>query len=116
MGLSRVFVCQMWIEVDYIICSCFLSRRGAFCSGEELISVEMTTAAHKVANNVIKFLRWRNSDESGMVAAGFIGVAFDVAEPLSTPVEYCEWVLVERGQVGYWLPHRSQCFFPRMGE
>ena len=71
---------------------------------------QMTTAAHKVANNVIKFLRWRNSDESGMVAAGFIGVAFDVAEPLSTPVEYCEWLLVERGQVGYWLPRRSQWF------
>ena len=101
----------MWIEVDYIICSCFLSKRGAICSGEELISVEMSTAAHKVANNVIKFLRWRNSDESGMVAAGFIGVAFDVAEPLSTPVEYCEWIPAERGQAGYWLPHRSQWFF-----
>jgi hypothetical protein len=105
----------MWIEVDYIICSGFISRRGAFCSGEELISVEMTTAAHKVANNVIKFLRWRNSDESGMVAAGFIGVAFDVAESPSTPVEYCEWVPAERGQAGYWLPHRSQWFFSANG-
>ena len=92
-----------------------LEEGSFFCSGEELISVEMTTAAHKVANNVIKFLRWRNSDESGMVAAGFIGVAFDVAEPLSTPVEYCEWVLAERGQVGYWLPHRSQWFFSANG-
>ena len=82
---------------------------GAFFSGEELLSVEMTTAARKVANNVIKYLRWRNSDESGMVAAGFIGVAF-VAEPLSTPVEYCEWVHVERGQAGHWLRRRSQCF------
>ena len=106
----------MWIEVDYIICSRLLSTRGAICSGEELISVEMSIAAHKVANNLIKFLRWRNSDESGIVAAGLIGVAFDVAEPRSTPVEYCEWVLAERGQAGFWLPHRSQCFFPRMGE
>ena len=106
----------MWFEVDYIFCSCFLSTTGAICSAEHLISVAMTTAAHKVVNNVIKFLRWRNSDESGMVAAGFIGVAFDVAEPPSTPVEYCEGVPAERGQAGYWLPHRSQWFFPRMGE
>ena len=73
----------------------------------ELLSVDMTIAAHKVANNVIKYLRWRNWDESGMVAAGFIGVAFDIAEPLSTPAEYCECFLVARGQVGYRLPHTT---------
>jgi hypothetical protein len=38
---------------------------------------------HEVANHVIKYLRWRNSDGSGMVAAEFTGVAFDIAEPLS---------------------------------
>jgi len=97
LGLSRDFLCQMWFEVDYIICSCFLSTRGAICSGEELISVEMTTAAHKVANNVIKFLRWRNSDESGMVAAGFIGVAFDIAEPPSTTAN---GFLLSEGKLG----------------
>ena len=73
--------------------------------------VDVIIAAHKFANNVIKYLRWRNSDGSGMFAAGFIGVAFDIAEPLSTPVEYCERVLVDRGQVGYWLLHTAQCFF-----
>ena len=77
----------------------------------EWCSVDMTIAAHKVANNVIKYLRWRNWDESGMVAAEFIGVAFDIAEPFSTPVEYCERVLVDRGQVGYWLLHRAQLLF-----
>ena len=82
----------------------------------EWCSVDMTIAAHKVANNLIKYLGWRNWDESGMVAAGIIGVAFDIAEPHSTPVEYCEWVLVDRGQVGYWSPHTDQCFFSRMGE
>ncbi len=56
----------------------------------ELSLIDMTTTARKVANNVIKYLRWRNSDEHGQVVAGFIGVAFDIAEPLSTPVEYCE--------------------------
>ena len=35
-----------------------------------------STAEHEVANDVIKYLRWRNSDGSGMVAAGLIGVAF----------------------------------------
>ena len=85
--------------------------RGAFSSVVEWSSVDMTIAAHKLANNVIKYLRWRKMDESGMVAAGFKGVAFDIAEPLSTPVEYCERVLVDRGQVGYWLLHRAQfCF------
>ncbi len=89
----------------------FLSRWGAFSSVVEWCSVDMTIAAHKVANIVIKYLRWRNLDESGIVAAGFIGVAFDIAEPLSTPVEYCERVLVDRGQVGYWLLHGAQfCF------
>ena len=82
-------------------------------SGEELLSVEMNTAAHKVANNVIKYLRWRNSDENGQVVAGFIGVAFDIAELLSTPVEYCEWVPADRGQAGYWLSHTAQCFSRR---
>ena len=82
----------------------------------EWCSVDMTIAAHEVANNVIKYLRWRNLDESGIAAAGFIGVAFDIAEPLSTPVEYCEWVLADRGQVGHWLLHTAQFCFPRLGE
>ena len=69
----------------------FSLKEGSFffSSVVELLSVDMTTAAHKVANNVIKYLRWRNSDESGEVVAGFIGVAFDIAEPHSTPVVYC---------------------------
>ena len=40
----------------------------------ELSSVGTSTAEHEVANKVIKYLRWRNSDGSGMVAAGFIGL------------------------------------------
>ena len=39
----------------------------------------------------------------------------DIAEPLPTPVEYCEWVLVDRGQVGYRLPHTAP-FFSRLGQ
>ncbi len=46
-----------------------------------------STAEHEVANDVIKYLRLRNSDGSGMVAAEFTGVAFDIAEPLSSTVE-----------------------------
>ena len=60
-----------------------------------------STAEHEVANNVIKYLRWRNSDGSGMVAAEFTGVAFDIAEPLSSTVEYCELVLGDRGPGGW---------------
>ena len=71
----------------------------------------MSTAAHKVANNVIKFLRWRNSSENGDVAQGFLGVAFDIGEPRFTPVEYCQRVPAQRGQAGHWLPHTSQWYF-----
>ena len=60
----------------------------------------MTIAARKVANNVIKFLRWRNSDASGMVAAGFIGVAFDVAEPPSTQLSTAKGFLLSEGKLG----------------
>ena len=59
-----------------------------------------STAEHEVVNGVIKYLRWRNSDGSGMVAE-FTGVAFDIAEPLSSTVEYCELVLGDRGPGGW---------------
>ena len=49
-----------------------------------------------VANNVLKFLRWRKSDENGDVAQGFIGVVFDVTAQGDSPVEYAEWVPGER--------------------
>ena len=74
-------------------------------------SLEVTSrAVHEVANDVIKYLRWRNSDGSVMVAAEFTGVAFDIAEPLSTTVEYCELVLGDRGQGGYRLSHTALFF------
>ena len=76
----------------------------------EWTSEGASTAEHEVANDVIKYLRWRNSDGSGMVAAECIGVAFDVAEPLSTTAEYCEWVLGDRGQAGYRLSHTAPFF------
>ena len=60
-----------------------------------------STAEPEVANDVIKYLRWRTSDGSGMVASEFTGVAFDIAEPLSTTVEYCEFVLGDRGPGGW---------------
>ena len=53
---------------------CFLSRRDAFCGLAACSLVAMTTAGHKVANNVIKFLLWRDSDENGDVAQGCTGV------------------------------------------
>ncbi|MFM7978924.1 MAG: hypothetical protein ACKPKO_06370 [Candidatus Fonsibacter sp.] len=71
----------------------------------------MTAVAHNIANNVIKFLRWRNTSANGDVSEGFIGVAFDVSDALYLPVEYCQWVPAERGQAGYWLPHTSQRYF-----
>ena len=66
-----------------------------------------STAEHEVANHVIKYLRWRNSDGSGTVAAEFIGVAFDIAEALLTTVGYCELVLGDRGEGGYRLSHTA---------
>ena len=42
-----------------------------------------------------------------MVAIGPIGVAFDIAEPLSSPVEYCELVPADRGQARYRLPRTA---------
>jgi hypothetical protein len=70
-----------------------------------------TAAAHRVANNVLQFLRWRNTDENGNVAGGFLGVVFDVAEQNPTPVDYCPWVPAARGQAGYWRPNTEHWFF-----
>ena len=98
------YVLKMTISIAAVF-----SRWGAFSSVVEWSSVGTSTAEHEVANHVIKYLRWRNSDGSGMVAAEFIGVAFDVADPLSTTVEYCELVLGDRGQGGYRLSHTAVC-------
>ena len=47
---------EIWIEDDHINCSCFLSRWGRISGVVEWCSVDMTIAAHKVANNVTKYL------------------------------------------------------------
>ena len=51
----------------------------------------VTAAAHRVANNVIQFLRGRSTDEDGNVAAGFMGVVIDAYEQNPSPVDCCPW-------------------------
>ena len=77
-----------------------------------------STAEPEVANDVIKYLRWRTSDGSGMVASEFTGVAFDIAEPLSREQwSSANWLLVTEGQVGgYRLSHTAVFFFTRLGQ
>ena len=70
----------------------------------------MTAAAHRVANNAIKFLRWRSTDENGNVADGFIGVVCDVSEQKPTPVDYSPWGPEARGQVGHWRSNTEHLF------
>ena len=72
-----------------------------------------STAEPEVANDVIKYLRWRTSDGSGMVASEFTGVAFDIAEPLSREQwSSANWLLVTEGQVGgYRLSHTAVLFY-----
>ena len=60
---------------------------------------------------MLKYLRWRNTHEVGKVAAGFLGVAFDVSEQKPAPLEVCPWVPVARGQAGHVNVHTFQLYF-----
>ena len=71
----------------------------------------MTAAAHRVANNVIKFLRWLNTDENGNVAEGFMGVVFDASEQNPSPVDYCPVYLQLEDKLGIGGLTRSVGFF-----
>ena len=99
-----------------MVCQIMNSRRFR-ARGQEFVVLRagtfggaMTTATHRVAKNVIKFLRWRNSDEDGQVADGFMGVVFDASEQNPSPVDDCPWILAERGQGGYWRPHTEHWY------
>ena len=74
-----------------------------------------STAKPEVANDVIKYLRWRTSDGSGMVASELTGVAFDPSlsrEQWSS----ANWLLVTEGQVGGYRLSHTAVFFTRLGQ
>ena len=73
-------------------------------------------AEHEVANDVIKYLRWRNSDGSGMVAVEFTGVAFDIADSSRQQWSTANWFLVTMGQVGGYRLSHAAAFFSRLGQ
>ncbi len=62
----------------------------------------MTKAAHTVATNVLKYMRWRHTDEHGDVAAGCTGVVLHVADRGAYPVDVCPWAAACHGHVGHW--------------
>ena len=53
------------------------------------------------ANFVLKYLRWRNTDANGDIAAGYLGEVFD-QDPTSLLPNIALWVPAAHGQGGHW--------------
>ena len=53
------------------------------------------------ANSVLKYLRWRNTDAKGDIAAGYLGEVFD-QDPTSFLPNIPLWVPAAHGQGGHW--------------
>ena len=58
-----------------------------------------TKAAHTRANNVLKYLRWRNTDASGQSPDGYRGEIFDL-DPQAKLLGVREWQPEAKGQAG----------------
>ncbi len=68
-----------------------------------LLLAGMAKAAHRRANKVLKYLRWRSTSPEGEVADGFEGITFDCSLDGAQPLTHImPWIGAKRGQAGHW--------------
>ena len=69
------------------------------CKCSSFLRMAATKHAHARANNVLKYLRWRNTDASGQSPDGYRGEIFDL-DPQAKLLGVREWQPEAKGQAG----------------
>ena len=69
------------------------------CKCSLFLRMVATKHAHVRANNVLKYLRWRNTDASGLFPDGYRGEVFDL-DPQAKLLGVREWKPEAKGQAG----------------